>query len=235
MPRGLETKTILETGVISANQTRAATSSTFSLRTAWILRQLRRSAAAMAYGVFMPRHASEKMLMNRVYVVRPSRPGPAWIFWVNLALAGCAGPGTAGSPQSLERCEPAERYVINRLGMIAETGPDTLDDWRTDRVLYGCRVTAAGATSLELRDVAEGFYAGLFAEGWQRTPDPQDAPAESSLRLRQGETDCLFSLYDNIVIGTPAELRVSNALAIAPGEKRYNLLAQCFRAMDSAG
>ena len=173
--------------------------------------------------------------MTRAFVPNPPRPSPVWALLAFLALAGCAGPGTVGSAQNLERCEPAERYVIDRLGMVAETGPDTLDDWRTDQVLYGCRVTAAGATSLELRDVAEGFYAGLFAEGWQRTPDPQDAPAESSLRFRRGETDCLFSLYDNIVIGTPTELRVSNALVIAPGEKRYNLLAQCFRAMESAG
>lgn len=173
--------------------------------------------------------------MTQAHVPRPQRSSPASIYLVFLALAGCAGPSTAASLQNLERCDPAERYVVDRLGMVAETGPDTLDDWRTDRVLHGCRVTAAGATSLELRDVAEGLYAGLFAEGWQRTPDPQDAPAESSLRLRLGNTDCLFSLYDNIVIGTPAELRVSNALVLASGEKRYNLLAQCFRAMQSAG
>jgi hypothetical protein len=116
-----------------------------------------------------------------------------------VALAGCAGNGSeAGgveaSAPDLGRCQPAERYLTDQLGMVSETGPDTLDDWRTDRMLPACRVTAAGSTSLPMRDVSEGLYSGLFATGWTRSPDPQDAPDESSLRLRQGGSECLFSL-----------------------------------------
>jgi hypothetical protein len=157
-----------------------------------------------------------------------------------VALAGCAGNGSesraegAAAPD-LGRCQYAERYLTEQFGMITETGPDTLDDWRTDRLLPACRVTAAGSTSLEMRDVAEGLYAGLFATGWTRSPDPQDAPNESSFRLRQADTECLFSFYSNIVIGTPAEIRVSTALIISPGEKRFNVLAQCTPPMESAG
>jgi hypothetical protein len=153
-----------------------------------------------------------------------------------LALSACAGSsGPEAAGPDLARCEQAHRYLTEQLGMVAETGPDTLDDWRTDRMQPACRVTAAGATPLAIRDVAEGLYAGLFATGWTRSPDPQDAPEESSLRLRQGESECLFSLYDNIVLGTPAELRVMNALVIPPGEKRYNVLAQCTPPLESAG
>jgi hypothetical protein len=170
----------------------------------------------------------------------PSRSLP-FALGVLLVLSGCAGNGSeaggaeASAAPDLGRCQPAERYLIDQLGMVAETGPDTMDDWRTDRMLPACRVTAAGSTTQPVRDVAEGLYAGLFETGWTRSPDPQDAPAESSLRLRQGESECLFSLYDNIVLGTPAELRVMNALIIPPGEKRYNVLAQCTPLMESAG
>jgi hypothetical protein len=156
------------------------------------------------------------------------------------ALAGCAGNNgsetraEAAAPD-LDRCQHAERYLTEQFGMIAETGPDTLDDWRTDRLQPACRVTAAGSTALEMRDVAEGLYAGLFASGWTRSPDPQDAPEESSYRLRQADTECLFSFYSNIVIGTPEEIRVSSALVISPGETRFNVLAQCTPPLESAG
>jgi len=165
---------------------------------------------------------------------------PALAAAILLVLGGCAGNGSeaSGSEASapdLGRCLPAERYLTEQLGMVAETGPDTMDDWRTDLKLPACRVTAAGSTSLPARDVAEGLYAGLFATGWTRSPDPQDAPEESSFRLRQGGSECLFSFYDNIALGTAAELRVTSALIIPPGEKRYNVLAQCTPLMESAG
>lgn len=152
-----------------------------------------------------------------------------------VLAAACAGRGAEAGAQDLGRCEAAERYLSGTLGMIAEIGPDTLDDWRTDRMVPACRVTAAGSTPLEMEDVAENLYAGLFATGWERTPDPQDAPAESSYRLRQGETDCLFSFYHNIALGTPEEFRVTSALVIPPGEKRFNVIAQCVPAMEASG
>ena len=167
-------------------------------------------------------------------------PAPAWLALVALVVAACGGNGSGGRSDAaagpdLARCQAAERYLTEQIGMVAETGPDTLDDWRTDRLLPACRVTAAGSTSLAVHEVAEGIYAGLFATGWERSPDPQDAPNESSFRLRQGDAECLFSFYDNIALGTPAELRVVSALVIPPGEKRYNMLAQCTPPMESAG
>ncbi len=155
------------------------------------------------------------------------------IYALLCALVGCAGSGAEVRAQDFEGCEAAERFLNEQLGMVAEIGPDTLDDWRTGLVLPACRVTAAGSTSAEMSDAAEGLYVGLFATGWERTPQPRDSPNESSLRLRREGKDCLFSFYSNIVIGTEAELRVSNALVIPPGEKRYNILVQCVRAIEA--
>jgi hypothetical protein len=168
-------------------------------------------------------------------MLRAKLPGPARLIpLLPLALAACAGSPEAGVPD-LGRCQQAERYLTEQLGMVAETGPDTLDDWRTDLKLPACRVTAAGSTPLETKDVAQGVYAGLYATGWQRSPDPQDAPNEASLRLRYGDAECLFSFYDYIALGTAAEARVMSALVIPPGEKRFNVLAQCTPPMESAG
>ena len=73
-------------------------------------------------------------------------------------------------------CEGAERFVREVMGMVAVAEPDTIDDWRTRRLVPGCRVTAAGASSLPSADIVRGFYEVIAENGWARTPDPRDAP-----------------------------------------------------------
>jgi len=119
--------------------------------------------------------------------------------------------------------------------MVAETERDTMDDWRTQKILAGCRVTAAGGTQLGMSDTATLLYEQLLAAGWTRTPDPRDAPNESALRLRLDDTDCFFSVYSrNVVIGTAAEMRVNKAMMSSSEEARYNVLVQCVSAMAAA-
>lgn len=152
-----------------------------------------------------------------------------------LVLLGCvaAASEVQGQSQDEERCVPVERFLVGDLGMRAEIDPDTIDDWRTQRHLPGCRVTAAGVTQLDMEAEAGRFYERLQAAGWTRTPDPRDAPAESSLRFRTGETDCLFNFYEGLLLFTEAELEVSTAMVPGPGEARYNVLVMCKPAMDA--
>jgi len=161
---------------------------------------------------------------------RPLRPFAV----VAIVLAACAGTGSPTADPELERCAPVERFLVEAMGMAAETGRDTVDDWRTRRMLPGCRVTAAGSTALGMGPEAELMYERLGAAGWTRTPDPRDAPGEAALRYRLGETDCFFSIYSGIMIGTEAEIRVTNEYGPGPGEERYNVLVQCVEAMEAA-
>ena len=159
-----------------------------------------------------------------------------WSILPILALWGCAAAASEAHAQSQdeERCIPVEQFLVGDLGMRAEIDPDTIDDWRTQRHLPGCRVTAAGVTQLSMEAEAARFYERLQAAGWSRTPDPRDAPAESSLRFRTGETDCLFNFYEGLLLFTEAELEVSTAMAPRPGEARYNVFVMCKPAMDAA-
>jgi hypothetical protein len=149
-------------------------------------------------------------------------------------LLGCV----AGSPelraQDEERCVPAERFLVEDRAMEARIDPDTVDDWRTQQLLPGCRVTAAGLTDLDMNAEAQRFYDRLRAAGWVRTPDPRDAPGESSLRFRWEETDCLFNFYEGLLLFTEAELEVSTIMAAGAGQARYNVLVQCKPALDAA-
>ena len=160
----------------------------------------------------------------------------SWAFVLPLtALLACAAPGTEAGVQDVLRCEPLHRFLTEDFSMVAETERDTMDDWRTHKMLPGCRVTAAGGTQLGMSDTATLLYEQLLAVGWTRTPDPRDAPNESALRLRLDETDCFFSVYSrNVVIGTAAEMRVNQAFTASSDEARYNLLAQCVPAMEAA-
>jgi hypothetical protein len=159
-------------------------------------------------------------------------------FWGLLLLAGCVAAESEAAEgqftEDTERCIPAERFVVEDRGMVAQIDPDTIDDWRTQQMVPGCRVTAAGRTELALGAEAENFYRRLQAAGWTRTPDPQDAPGEASLRYRMGETDCLFNFYEGPLLFTAAELELSTAMAPGAGELRYNVLALCTPAMEAA-
>jgi hypothetical protein len=135
--------------------------------------------------------------------------------------------------QDLARCRAAERFLVEQAGMTAVSSPDTLADWRTRKTVAGCRVTAAALTSRTLAAEAATFYHRLRSAGWTRTPDPRDAPNESSLRFRLGETDCLFSFYSGTTLATREEIQVNNAMVPRPGEARYNLLVVCVPAMDA--
>ena len=133
-----------------------------------------------------------------------------------------------------ERCIPVERFLSEELGFVVRTDPDTMDDWRTRRIVPACRVTGARTTRLALDDEAEDFYVRLRDSGWSRTPDPRDAPNEASLRFRRAETDCLFNIYKGPLVASPAELEVSSAVLPEPGEIRFNVLVQCMPAMAAA-
>jgi hypothetical protein len=123
--------------------------------------------------------------------------------------------------------------LTDQFGMVAEISPDTIDDWRTDKIVPGCRVTAAGGTPIGIGQQAGMLYSQLGVAGWTRTPEPRDAPAESALRMRLGETDCFFTPYTGIAIGTEAERRVTMAFQPRSDDARYNLLVQCMPAMDA--
>ncbi len=136
--------------------------------------------------------------------------------------------------QEETRCRAAERFLVERVGMTAIVQADTIADWRTRRTIPGCRVTAAGLTTRALADEAASLYERLRAAGWTRTPDPRDAPNEASLRFRLGRNDCLFNFYAGTMLGTQAEIEVSNALAPRPGEQRFNVLVLCVPAINAA-
>ena len=158
-----------------------------------------------------------------------------WAFLLLLSASlACAAAGTEAGVRDVQRCEPVQRFLTEDFGMVAETERDTMDDWRTHKVLPGCRVTAAGGTQLGMSDTAGLLYDQLLAAGWTRTPDPRDAPNESALRLRLDDTDCFFSVYSRIVIGTAAEMRVNLALTPSSEDARYNVLVQCVPAMEAA-
>lgn len=141
--------------------------------------------------------------------------------------------GTTDAP--LRRCEPAYRLLTETFGMAAEISPDTIADWRTQLMLPGCRVTAAGSTVEAPEDQqADSFFTAVRAAGWTRTPDPRDMPRESALRFRMGDVDCFFNRYLGIMIGSPAEMRVNGAYRGPVGADRFNVLAQCVEALPAA-
>lgn len=151
-----------------------------------------------------------------------------------LALGILFGAGASpGAAQVDERCEPAQRFLVEEVGMETRVDRDTLDDWRTGKRLEVCQVTAAGTRSTTLQTAARVFYEQLREAGWTRTPDPRDAPNEASLRFRMDETDCLFNVYQGILLGTEAEIAVTNALVRQPGDGVYHVLVRCMPAMEA--
>ncbi len=148
------------------------------------------------------------------------------------AISSCV-PSTSAAQPAL--CLEAERFVRDVMGMTALAEPDTIDDWRTQSRTAGCRVTAAGATTASSTEVARGFFEVIPEHGWERTPDPRDAPNEASIRYRKGGADCLFSFYDsNSALNTDAELYVSEAVFLRLGERLYHFLVMCTPAAPAA-
>jgi hypothetical protein len=170
--------------------------------------------------------------MTSPLTVRLSGPLPIAV----VAFLACAVTSSEGRAQNVERCEALNRFLVETMQMESETSPDTVDDaWRTRKLLPGCRVTAAGSALREVPgEENEVFYLSLLAAGWTRTPDPYDRPHEAAIRLRLDGTDCFFTPYQGIRLGTEAELRVNSAFKTRPGEDRYNFLAQCVEAMPAA-
>lgn len=172
---------------------------------------------------------SQEDAMTTLVPLRSSRPLPILV----AVLLGCAGAGSEAGAQDLQRCEPVQQFLTETMSMAAETEPDTIDDWRTHQRVPGCRVTAAGGTPLGMGDHAGMFYDQLRVAGWARTPDPRDAPNESALRMRLADTDCFFTIYTGILIGTDTEFRVSNAFVPRSDDARYNMLVQCMETMEA--
>ena len=161
------------------------------------------------------------------------------MIWRARFAAACMGLFFGSVPASgqaqVDLCLEAERFVRDVIGMVAITEPDTIDDWRTKAMVPGCRVTAAGATSSASAEVVRDFYEVVQESGWTRTPDPRDAPNEASLRFRRDGADCLFNFYDRTTsLNTDAELDVSDAVHLGPGQELFNFLVLCTPAMPAA-
>jgi|SRR5687767_13809754 len=148
------------------------------------------------------------------------------------ALALAAVPSLAAGQVS--HCSEAARFLREDRRMSILTEPDTIDDWRTGKKQPGCRVTAAAITQASIAEEAVRFYEHVRRAGWSRTPDPRDSPGESSLRFRMRESDCLFNLYENALLGTQAERTVGVAAEPRPGTSRYYVFVQCMTALPAA-
>lgn len=146
------------------------------------------------------------------------------------ALSGACAPASA---QVESYCQDALQYVSEHRGMIGIIEPDTLSDWRTGLEVPGCRVTAAGITTIGIRGEAERFYQEIRGAGWERTPDPRDAPNEASLRFRKEGHDCLFNVYEGMLLFTDAEIKVGMEFSTEPGEERYGVFVMCMPAMEA--
>ena len=141
---------------------------------------------------------------------------------------------TAPSPADTAHCTAAAAFLRGTQGMTAEVETDTFDDWRTRKHVPGCRITAAGASDLTLRNEAIRLYDRLRTAGWVRTPEPSDSPNEASLRFRMSQSDCLFHVNTEAMLGTDAEGRVNDLVKVAPGTKRYQVFVMCMPAMPAA-
>jgi hypothetical protein len=154
-----------------------------------------------------------------------------------LFVTACGGnpePGVRAESGVFSYCTGARDYLTERLGNPALVEPDSIQDWRTRQTFPGCRVYAAGATSVDMNLTAERFYEALLSSGWVRTPDARDMPNEAAIRLRREEMDCLYHVYNGPLLNTPLELEVSGAVRLNPGDRSYNILAQCMPAMPAA-
>jgi hypothetical protein len=151
-----------------------------------------------------------------------------------LALIALCIASRASAQQPLTLCDGAREFLAGTLKTAAIVDADSIDDWRTRRMTPGCRVTAAGLTNIGIRQEAVRFYERVRAAGWVRTPDPFDAPNEASLRFRKSGVDCLFNVYEGLLLHTDAEMRVTGELTARAGESRYNVFTMCVPALPAA-
>lgn len=149
-------------------------------------------------------------------------------------FAGLVVTTRAPAQQAKKLCDGAREFLVDRLHMAAIVDPDTIDDWRTKRLTPGCRVTASGFTDIGIRREAVRFYERVREAGWVRTPEPLDAPNEASLRFRRAEVDCLFNVYEGILLNTESELRVTSEGTAKAGATRYNVFTMCVPARPAA-
>jgi hypothetical protein len=130
-------------------------------------------------------------------------------------------------------CDDAARFLTEDRKMVIVTEPDTLDDWRTGKRQPGCRVTASALTEIGIAAEATRFYERVRQAGWTRTPDPRDSPNEASIRFRKRDSDCLFNVYEGILLLTEAELKLSTATVPGPGKTRYGVFVMCMAALPA--
>src|SRR5262245_61773780 len=81
--------------------------------------------------------------------------------------------------QQVRLCTEVLRFLSEEMQLAARTDADTVNDFRTGRKHSGCRVTAAGLTTVGLASESARFYERVRGTGWSRTPDPWDSPNES--------------------------------------------------------
>ena len=168
-------------------------------------------------------------------IVMHRRPNLTLLALSLSVLAGCvaSSPDQAEAQEELH-CREAHRFLVEDAGMAAVTDPEVWNDWRTRQQLPGCRVTAAGLTPNTPGTESGLFFEKVRAAGWTRTPDPRDAPNESSLRFRKEGSDCLFNFYVLGMLGTEAEGIVSDERVPTAQLDRYYVLAMCMPAMEAA-
>ncbi len=140
----------------------------------------------------------------------------------------------SAAPADSTHCVDAARFLRTTQHMVAVIERDTIDDWRTKRKVLGCRITAAGGTDVGVQQEAVRFYERLRAAQWVRTPDPRDSPNEGSLRFRWAQSDCLFNINREGLLGTEAEGLVNERLVLKAGETRYQMFVMCMPAMAAA-
>lgn len=138
------------------------------------------------------------------------------------------------SQPTLPLCRAADSFLRADRQMETVVEPDTVDDWRTKRRQFGCRITAAGRTARGLQPEAVAFYERVRASGWVRTPDPADSPNEGSLRFRADGADCLFNVYGDAMLMTDAELTVDARVTPSAKETRYHVYVMCMPALPAA-
>lgn len=131
-------------------------------------------------------------------------------------------------------CSAAAQFLRTEQRMVSQIERDTIDDWRTKQRVAGCRISAAGGTTAGVQREAVQLYERLRAAKWVRTPEPFDSPNEASLRFRWGQSDCLFNVNREALLGTDAESAVNERLVLRAGETRYQVFVMCMPARPAA-